>query len=180
MTETLEPVHGAEIANTPWQGGWAWLDPSHGEHYRCCNWCGSIHPEDLAAVGTFHADWADRKYGWPHKFYVDLPNQHPERLYATGATSWVPVGGFSSDRWVLVQDLTVEQRAVVAECGWTISDHHVAFMFGRHSTHHAKFYTRHLADPGLSPESRDRIERACGLRFEFAPTGFVRWWPCVD
>lgn len=48
---------------------------------RTCNWCGSVHPEDLwnlvhERIGV-RFEPADRKYGWPHKFYVDgVPNVH--------------------------------------------------------------------------------------------------------
>lgn len=40
---------------------------------RSCSYCGSIHPGDLARqlreAGTLSE--ADRKYGWPHKFYLE-------------------------------------------------------------------------------------------------------------
>lgn len=39
---------------------------------RTCNWCGSVHPEDLAAWirAGLKLEMADMKYGWPHKFYA--------------------------------------------------------------------------------------------------------------
>jgi len=61
----------------------------HGAPWRTCSWCGSIHPEDLLdrpepsmmkaiEVGGRHlvdvpnVEWADMKYGWPHKLYLDF------------------------------------------------------------------------------------------------------------
>lgn len=70
-----------------------------------CTYCGSMHPATLAEQirrGS-RLDPADRKYGWPHKFYADSP--------------------------------------------W------------------GKFYTEHLKD--ATPEDREVIERAMGLRIEF-------------
>jgi hypothetical protein len=50
---------------------------------RHCNYCGSLHPEDLVALvakgATIHgSDW---KYGWPHKFYIEGTGQ-------PGAMKW--------------------------------------------------------------------------------------------
>lgn len=44
-----------------------------------CGYCGSMHPRELAAAirlgATVH--WADFKYGWPHKLYVEnAPNRY--------------------------------------------------------------------------------------------------------
>jgi len=55
-------------------------DPTgvHGRPYRACDYCGSIHPEDLYK-GLKDQGWtlhgADWKYGWPHKFYVQRPGK---------------------------------------------------------------------------------------------------------
>ena len=53
-------------------------DGPYGYPFRQCTYCGAIHPGDMLAflkdgvVNSFHdADW---KYGWPHKFYFDVPN----------------------------------------------------------------------------------------------------------
>jgi hypothetical protein len=40
------PVHAGEAGRF---GGWHWKDPRGAEHFRRCSYCGSIHPEDLAA-----------------------------------------------------------------------------------------------------------------------------------
>lgn len=41
----------------------------------CCDYCGSLHPSEVvrllnAGAGIHFADW---KYGWPHKAYLDNP-----------------------------------------------------------------------------------------------------------
>ena len=39
-----------------------------------CSYCGSAHPRELALAirsGGVTLDPADRKYGWPHKFYLN-------------------------------------------------------------------------------------------------------------
>jgi hypothetical protein len=60
----------------------------HGSPWRTCSFCGSIHPEDLLArpepdmmrsidigagppVDVPNVTWADWKYGYPHKLYLD-------------------------------------------------------------------------------------------------------------
>lgn len=56
----------------------------HGQPWRSCSYCGSIHPVDLLALGEIvTAAWADFKYGWPHKLYVDLPRGQRAKFYAT-------------------------------------------------------------------------------------------------
>lgn len=54
-----------------------WREPGNAAHqtFRSCAYCGSIHPADLAAELRAHPnagtlEMADRKYGWPHKFYA--------------------------------------------------------------------------------------------------------------
>ena len=52
------------------------------EGFKCCGYCGSMDPVELAELvkagkATLHgSDW---KYGWPHKFYVEVENPHPEK-----------------------------------------------------------------------------------------------------
>lgn len=182
-----DPVHGGEAAR--W-GGWSWRDPRHDEHFRRCSYCGSINPDDLTAEPTWRASWADRKYGWPHKFYVDVPNRDPERLfiisahrdnpnageYAPGGSRYRPVQELMPGlTWVPVNELPPE----VNTDGWlrpgeSLADNHDLIGLGTRPNHHAKFYTAHLADPQLNAEVKDSIERRSGLRFHFLDGG-VRW-----
>lgn len=159
-------------------GGWAWRDPRAGEHFRRCGFCGSIHPEDLAAEPNWRADWADMKYGWPHKFYVDIPNRTPERLYVIGATS--SLSNTDNDRYVARTELTDEQREIVKRDGWDHEDRQQPweyFEFGTHPTHFGKFYTLHLRDADLSADVKATIEQHSGLTFEFRSDGRVAWHP---
>lgn len=43
---------------------------------RFCSFCGSLHPEDLYKFldSCDRAEFADRKYGYPHKIYLDIDN----------------------------------------------------------------------------------------------------------
>jgi hypothetical protein len=176
----VDAVHGAEIAYSPLTiDGWAWSAPTHGEHFRRCTWCGSIHPDDLVATPAWLPHWADRKYGWPHKFYVDLPNDTPDELFVLGAstTAAAPGGG----GWVRTDDLTPDLRAVAERDGYLEDGHWRPdwLMFGPRRVFHAKFYTRHLADPALSGATRAAIEARGGLAFSF--TGdVVSWRPAVQ
>jgi hypothetical protein len=154
--------------------GWSWRAPSHGEHFRCCGYCGCIHPEDLAAEPDWRAEWADRKYGWPHKFYVDVPNRDPSALFVVSAASGED-HGTALLQWVRATDLTDEQQAIIKRDGWRGGDF-AWFGFGTRPNHHAKFYTEHLADPQLPAEVKAAIERRCGLRFTF-PNGGISWQP---
>ena len=53
-----------------WPDGLAPWEKRGDDHHHC-EYCGSLHPEEVAkairagAVG----EWADWKYGWPHKVY---------------------------------------------------------------------------------------------------------------
>lgn len=158
---------------------WVWRDPSHAEHYRTCSWCGSINPEDLAAEPNWTASWADRKYGWPHKFYVDVVNREPERLFVVGMASRDPRP--EEEGWIKWDDLDEEQRKVVDDWNGivvrskaTAEEHPAAVMLATRQTHHAKFYSVHLADPNITPEVRNTIEERSGLRFAFRE-GRVTW-----
>jgi len=132
---------------------------------RSCEWCGSLHPADLAEAITKGArgHWADRKYGWPHKFYVKgIPNPHagqPE----------VRSSGF-------LGDVTPEERAqrggtwtARSTGGWCWAEDPRPAP----ETTHGKFYSVHLLD--ATPEQRKIIERAMGLNFDFEGER-VAWW----
>lgn len=163
------PVH----AESERWGGWTWREPHRGEHFRRCSYCGSIHPDDLAAEQAWRADWADRKYGWPHKFYVDLTNRDPDRQYVISAINFEPREG--EQGWVPYSKLSRKQKKAMREDGWGQE----SYTYVRYSTrpkHHAKFYTVHLSDPDISAETIAAIERGSGLHFTFSD-GRVGWQP---
>ena len=171
---TTDLVHPETTSPVFRYGPWTWREPSHGEHFRTCSFCGSIHPDDLAAEPVWSADWADRKYGWPHKFYVDIPHRQPDGLFVVSSMS-----GGRPDReldpgWVRWDDLTDEQRAIAARDGLDREPHPLGVRFGTRLHHHAKFYSVHLADLRVSPEVKRTVERRSGLHFEFRD-GRVSW-----
>ncbi|MCI3277637.1 hypothetical protein [Streptomyces cylindrosporus] len=168
-TSSTDPVHGAEAER--W-GGWSWREASRGEHYRTCSYCGCIHPDDLAAETDWRAEWADRKYGYPHKFYVTLANRRPEQRFITGATTGTPTG-LVGTTWIRADEVPDD----VNTDGWRdLAGTYEWVSIGTRPTHHAKFYTVHLADPALGHEARDRIQSVSGLRLRFED-GRVWWEP---
>jgi len=170
--EARDLVHGGEAER--W-GGWSWREPSRGEHYRTCSYCGCIHPEDLAAEAAWSAEWADRKYGWPHKFYVNVTNRHPEQRFLTGATTGTPTGLMDAT-WVRPSEVPDD----VNTDGWRdLGERYAWVAIGTRPTHHAKFYTAHLADLRIDPVALETVQRVSGLRFHFEE-GRVRWEAAAD
>lgn len=159
-------------------GGWSWREPFRGEHFRRCSYCGSINPADLAAESSWRADWADRKYGWPHKFYVDIPNRDPDALFVIGST-WGATATPSLGE-VPWDDLSAEQRAIYDRDTGVSPDgrHPVSVGFGPRPKHFGKFYTVHLSDPALDPAVKADIERRSGIAFTFTD-GRVAWAPAL-
>lgn len=126
--------------------------------------------------GGWWASWADRKYGWPHKFYVEgLRPRDPALLHCTGHSSGgsQPPDGLG---WVAAADLTRRQKKIIKDDGMSSGGFSGWYLFSARSTLHAKFYTIHLADPGISQNVKDRIMQASGLRLVFE-NGTVSWGP---
>ena len=138
---------------------------------RSCGYCGSMHPADVAAAikAGARGEWADRKYGWPHKAYFsEIPNPHrgllesrmsqshtpPQEEIDAGKWLHLPTGSFSSS--------TGEPLFSWYEAGKPAA----AMTWG-------KFYTVHLQD--ATPEDREVIERHLGLAFTFEANGRVSW-----
>lgn len=181
-----DPVHGSGWNSAARWGGWAWREPARGEHFRRCSFCGSVCPDDLAAEPSWRADWADQKYGWPHKFYVDIPNRNPAALFVVSGRSDATQGPYApgGEMWkppepglIAWDDLTPEQLAIAERDGWNRIDY---VCFGTRPSHFGKFYTIHLADPRLSGETKDAIQRVSGLRFAWLDDGRVSWQPWQD
>jgi hypothetical protein len=169
-----DQVHGFDAER--W-GGWSWDEPRHGEHFHTCSYCGSISPDDLVAESSWRAEWADMKYGWPHKFYVHILNRNPDRLFVIGSAN----GGAAIEynpgpRYIRWDDLTAEQLEVCRLEGYPMRDGYKPqwIMLGTRTDHFGKFYTTHLQDPELTDDVRETIQRISGLRPTFAD-GRVRW-----
>lgn len=134
---------------------------------RACQFCGSMHPADLASAIRTGAtvEWADFKYGWPHKVYAyKVPNPH------AGMTEVRSMAISETPGYERVASPRYNERT-----GERVADH-VRWVQKSEAepTTQGKFYTVHLQD--ATPEDRETIERAMGLRFTFEGRG-VRWEP---
>jgi hypothetical protein len=132
------------------------------------------HPYD---PGTPYASWADRKYGWPHKFYVEnLRPRDPSLLHCFSHFSGTekPAGSLE---YVAAADLTREQKKILESDGMGPRDEGYSGWYAFRPRDHlfAKFYTAHLADPRVPAEAREKIETASGVRFHFTGDGRVSW-----
>jgi hypothetical protein len=203
-----DPVHGSGWNSAARWGGWDWRKPRRGDYFRTCSFCGCIHPEDLAPEiappgpcricgqvgweacfrsrpehpydpGSAYASWADRKYGWPHKFYVEgLRPRDPSLLHCTGHGSGGDGSAPDHGGWVAAKDLTRAQKRIIKAGGMSAGGHFDGwYQFAARTSLHAKFYTVHLADPAIGQDVKDAIQRASGLRLTFTDDGKVGWEP---
>ncbi len=141
---------------------------------RGCGYCGSMHPADLVAALNAGAtlDPADRKYGWPHKFYVNkVPNPHAGMPESRSSTSHPKQEEIDAGKWIEIPD-GFDRITGKPVTRWTEAPKPAA------GTTWGKFYTLHLMD--ASPEDKDAIERAVGMRINFTDDGKVGWAPYRD
>jgi hypothetical protein len=124
--------------------------------FRTCDFCGSIHPEDLFVLMRDHAsvalDEADWKYGWPHKFYIEgIPNP------------LVGVMTVTSARYTRDEDGNEK-----VELGPATPE--------RPTIGH-KFYNEHLSDEGFDDEARNALIQALwqrtGILFSMTERGIA-------
>lgn len=131
---------------------------------RQCSYCGSLNPEDLLAAlkaGTVQdihgADW---KYGWPHKFYVDVPNQIAGKVTEMGSSSGPDIGPDTPG-------------AVQSSHGyWKLPT-----LSPAPATCHAKFYNTHLQDVSdeVFAELAPLLLARTGIEFTRDPEKGVGW-----
>jgi hypothetical protein len=124
---------------------------------RHCSYCGSMHPTDLVAAIRLgaHMHWADFKYGWPHKAYVEnIPNPHAGMLESRY--------GSSQPGEYMGKPLVKYQNGYDRHTGDPTYSYRDQGSPASERTH-GKFYTEHLLD--ASPEERDFIEKAMGYSF---------------
>jgi hypothetical protein len=136
---------------------------------RSCEYCGSMHPADVAAAIRAGAkgEWADRKYGWPHKAYFhDVPNPHAGMLEVRSSST------VKSERY----QREVREPRYDEKTGERVADYvtYTEEPQPASATTSGKFYTVHLQD--ATPEDRETIERHLGIAFEFMGDG-VSWRP---
>lgn len=167
--------HDADGYATRFEKTWVWRPPSGGDRespydypFRTCSYCGSMHPEDLyrAVLAGATLGGADWKYGWPHKFYVDLPNPAAGQL--RGGTS-TTIGGWGSEVGMSLEALKAKHPQY-ADWEWTErkeGGYRVTKFSPAPAQTHAKFYNEHLKDleaPAFQALAR-LIEERAKVRF---------------
>lgn len=120
---------------------------------RRCGYCGSMHPTDVAnaILAGAKGEWADMKYGYPHKAYFHgIPNPHAGIPEIIGHANYL-VGG-----WIAMEN----------------GDSHSPPKPASDKTQ-GKFYTIHLQD--ATPQEKEIIEKNLGIHFEFIGNEKLRW-----
>jgi hypothetical protein len=158
---------------------WRWDTPYDEQSWRHCSYCGSMDPEFVATNEAItHIEWADYKYGWPHKFYANVINHESHKLYVIGSMYTRDDEAAKRRGYVDIRHrrkLTGAQRDALDRYrfggrrpNWVTFGHRDMLM--------GKFYTVHLAEDSLDPALIDAVEKKCGLRFTFR-NGKVGWKP---
>jgi len=128
---------------------------SQDDHRLFCWNCGSMSVADLITAlktsGTRYSG-SDWKYGWPHKFYIEIPNPNADELVEIGSESG---GGINKDTPGAVFDSYAG--------GYKVPQ------MGRRSHINGKFYTDHLKDAG--PE---QFAEAAALLLKYLKIDFKR------
>lgn len=141
-----------------------------------CGYCGSMHPQELAAAIRLGAtvSWADWKYGWPHKVYVD---KAPNRYVGHGEIrSGVTFCGRPDQAEIDAGKWERYQSGFDSNTGQPAYSYRTPLPAPTPASEHAwgKFYTLHLQE--ASAEDRAAIESAMRLQFHFDGDS-VRWEP---
>jgi hypothetical protein len=118
-----------------------------------------MEPEELANLikeGKAVMHGTDWKYGWPHKFYVDLPNPNAGKPVQVGKGGYDEAGEWDKDKIIM----GVGSKNL-----------------------YAKFYSNHLKL--LTREQFNEIapiiSEACGITFTLNPEGELYYSaPCFD
>lgn len=165
--------------------GWFGPDPTkepYGQTFRTCFYCGSIHPYDLLRAMMAHPvalERTDRKYGYPHKFYVEgIPNPlagKPVSLVSTSASTYH------------YPDFDAFKKAHPESDGWCnhtqkphethpeITSFRAEQKSPAHATSHAKFYTKHIADVEGDKRTAliEAIQKRTGIIFSITDDGVL-------
>lgn len=138
------------------------------EGHPVCWYCGSLNPDHLLelfrsgkVVGFSGSDW---KYGWPHKFYIDIDTGKPGEYY-------YEINGEQVDK--------AEYDKACADRNYRCNE------FGGRSmgsgrvegtgVFHAKFYNEHIVDvrPEDLEELCSELEKRFHIRFSISPKGLM-------
>jgi hypothetical protein len=114
------------------------------EGFKCCSYCGSMDPVELAELiekGEAVMEGSDWKYGWPHKFYVEVKNPYPYKVVRMGSRCYTDENGERH-----------EDNDYGPQGPWL----------------HFKFYSNHLAliDDETFEKIAPIISQACGIKWE--------------
>jgi len=118
------------------------------EGFKCCGYCGSMDPVELAELieaGKATMSGSDWKYGYPHKFYVDVKNPHPEK-----------------------------QVIICSRSLWENGERKEEVEYGTQGQWlYLKFYSNHLAllDNNTFARVAPIINKACGITWEMGDDG---------
>lgn len=170
LAEMLGPVNGPCV--TCGERGWR----------KCCDGQHDPAARHSYDPGYVYASWADMKYGWPHKFYVEGLKPAEGLLHCIGHYhGGTGPGGTGVDpgaRWVAAADLTREEKKIVRADGMGPGTRKEGFsgwyMLGRRSSVFGKFYTEHLRDPAIGEDVKDKIMSASGIWIRWEGQG-VAW-----
>jgi len=127
--------------------------------FKHCGYCGSINPIELAELieaGNATIGGSDWKYGWPHKFYVDVVNSHPDKQVLKS----------HGNRW----NTALQKYEDFKEYG------------PEGPTLHIKFYSEHLGllDDETFNKVASIINNACGITWEKKEGKLCYRAPCLN
>lgn len=155
----VDDVFAPHLREMSWRAGRN--NESYGgvEPWRTCSYCGSMHPLDLLGFmlrgeisNLGDADW---KYGWPHKFYLDVPNPHAGKLASSG--SFGGGAGYTLEQMQREYPGYINWRGSAHE-GWKAD----VTPTPAPASMHGKFYSVHLKD--LSEEEFGALQVALAAR----------------
>jgi hypothetical protein len=141
---------------------------------RACGYCGSMHPADVVAAikGGAKAHFADQKYGWPHKVYLDdVPNPHKGVMESRSSHSSPPQEEIAAGKWVKVPN-GYSPSTGQPEFSWYAAPTPAG------SKTWGKFYIVHLQD--ATPEDKAVIEQHLGVEFTFSKDGREVSWSAIN
>ena len=165
------------MKNNPVHQGvtWGWNSSRGPEHFRRCSYCGCVHPEDLVAEVGWQPDWADWKYGWPHKFYVKIPDRLGKLDYLGCSDVDLTDEQLTAYGWKRIEDLTPEELVVAQPHIDSWPRPLKAIGIGVRTSHFGKFYTEHLRDPSINNTVKNEIHVTSGIAFDWPPEGPGIW-----
>ena len=158
---------------------------SQREGLLACSFCGSMHPSEVVAALKAGAtiSFADQKYGWQHKIYLDNianPNAGERKEYCSTSRSLDnPMSDELRESSGYEKAQLREEISKTVVDGVVVREHSVKWLdYKKYSpapaTMTKKFYTVHLKD--ATPEDKAFIEKLYGITYTFEGDQ-VSWKP---